>query len=409
MKIFDVIIIGGGASGIMAALSATDHGADVLIVEKNNRIGKKILITGNGRCNYTNITLTGKDYNHPDFVNKIFDDFSFQETIDYFENLGIMAKIEGEGKVFPLSEQASSFLDVFLYELNIRKVVVETENEVISIIKKDNVFQINTNKNNNFFGKKVILSAGGKSMPGTGSDGSGYDLVKKYGHIITDVFPALVKVRLECPYLKQLSGVKINRQVDLLMHEEVLQSEQGDILFTNYGISGPTILELSRRINELILKNKKPEIRIKLIQSISKSRIIERFNNFQDKEISQSLIGLVNKRFINVLLKESSIEKGNILVSDVPKTNLFRLIDLLFDWRFKIINTLGFEDSQVTAGGIDLSNIDNCSLESKLVKGLYFTGELVDIDGKCGGYNLQWAWSSGYVAGKNASISAKND
>ena len=409
MNVYDLIIIGGGASGIMASLSASDFGSSVLILEKNNRIGKKILVTGNGRCNYTNVFLKKDDFNHPDFVENIFNQFGPAETIDYFENLGIIAKVEDEGKTYPLSEQASTFLDVFLYEIEKRNIRVELEQEVIRITKNNDYFLLTTKDGKKYSAKKLILSTGGKSMSLTGSDGSGYDLAKGLGHKATEVFPALVKLRLDSPHLKHLSGVKINSQVDLMLDDEIIQSETGDILFANYGISGPTILELSRKANELLNKNKKPKVRVILIQSVSKAKIIERFNHSQDKEISQSLVGLVNKRFISVLLKESGIDKSNILVKDVNKSQLFKLIDLLYDWRISITGSLGFEDSQVTAGGIDLVSVNNQTLESKIHKGLYFTGEVLDIDGRCGGYNLQWAWSSGYIAGKNASMSEQND
>ncbi len=409
MNIFDLTIIGGGASGLMASLSASDHGSKVLILEKNNRVGKKILVTGNGRCNYTNVLLKKDDFNRPDFVENIFNQFGPAETIDYFENLGILPKVEDEGKTYPLSEQASTFLDIFLYEIEKRNISVELEQEVTKIAKNNGHFVLTTKDGKKYYTKKLILSTGGKSMSLTGSDGSGYELAHVLGHKTTEVFPALVKLRLDSPHLKHLSGVKINSRVDLLLGEEIMQSETGDILFANYGISGPTILELSRKANELMNKNKKPCIRIILIQSVSKAKIIERFNQFKDKEISQSLVGLINKRFISVLLKESGIDKSNILVKDINKSQLFKLIDLLYDWRIQVVGSLGFEDSQVTAGGIDLSLIDNLTLESKIHNGLYFTGEVLDIDGRCGGYNLQWAWSSGYVAGKYASLSDRND
>ena len=404
MNIYDVIIVGGGASGIMAALSANENGnKNILILEKNNRIGKKILVTGNGRCNYTNVTMTSSDYNHPEFVEKVFDQFDFSDTIDFFDNLGIIAKVEEEGKTYPLSEQASAFLDVFLFELNKRKIDVETEQTVISISKNREIFQVKTVDGGQFNSKNVIIATGGKSMSITGSDGSGFEIAEKLGHKITNLFPALVKLRVESDHLKHLSGVKFNTQVDLLLNDEVVQTENGDVLFANYGISGPTILEISRKANELLLERKKPELRVVLIQSVSKAKIIDRFQNSSDKEISQALIGIVNKRFISVLLKEAKIEKSNLLVKQLSKEQLFSLINLFFDWRFKITGSLGFEDSQVTAGGININEVDAKTLQSKVISGLFFSGEVLDIDGRCGGFNLQWAWSSGYVAGKNAS------
>ncbi|HPD99667.1 MAG TPA: NAD(P)/FAD-dependent oxidoreductase [Bacillota bacterium] len=402
MNIYDLIIIGGGASGIMAAITASQYSEKVLIIEKNNRIGKKVLVTGNGRCNYTNTLLKSTDFNNPSFVEQILNQFSVEDTIAFFETLGIEPKFEDEGKTYPLSEQSSSFLDVFLYELKLRNISVELNQEIISINKKNEVFKLTSNDNSVFMSKKVILSTGGKSMPLTGSNGSGFELAKNLGHHITEVFPALVKLRIESPYLKQLSGVKISTQVDLIVDDTVIQTENGDILFANYGISGPTVLELSRKANDNIIKGSNVGVRIVLIQSLPKSKIVERFEIFKYREIDQSLVGLVNKRFINVLIKQAGIEKNNSIISDIPKSKLFKLIDLLYDWRLKVVGSLGFDDSQVTAGGIDITQIDELTLESKLCKGLFFCGEVLDVDGRCGGFNLQWAWSSGHVAAIHA-------
>jgi len=402
LNIYDLIIIGGGASGIMAAITASQYSEKVLIIEKNNRIGKKVLVTGNGRCNYTNTLLKSTDFNNPSFVEQTLNQFSVEDTIAFFETLGIEPKFEDEGKTYPLSEQSSSFLDVFLYELKLRNISVELNQEIISINKKNELFKLTSNDNRVFMSKKVILSTGGKSMPLTGSNGSGFELAKTLGHHITEVFPALVKLRIESPYLKQLSGVKISTQVDLIVNDKVIQTENGDILFANYGISGPTVLELSRKANDNIIKGSNVGVRIVLIQSLPKSKIVERFEIFKYREIDQSLVGLVNKRFINVLIKQAGIEKNNTIISDIPKSKLFKLIDLLYDWRLKVVGSLGFDDSQVTAGGIDITQIDELTLESKLCKGLFFCGEVLDVDGRCGGFNLQWAWSSGHVAAIHA-------
>ncbi|MFA7561548.1 MAG: NAD(P)/FAD-dependent oxidoreductase [Candidatus Izemoplasmatales bacterium] len=409
MKTKKIVVIGGGASGIIAALSAKTEKNEVIILEKNNRIGKKILVTGNGRCNYTNITLTELDYNHPNFVKNIFSQFSVNETLDFFEQMGIIAKIEEEGKAFPLSEQASSFLDVFLYELEKRQIKLVTNFDVNKIVKRKETFQIISKDKNIINADKVIIATGGKAMPLTGSDGSGYDIACSFGHKLIDVFPALVKLKLDSPYLKQLSGVKINSQVDLMVDGKVEQTQNGDILFTNYGISGPTILELSKRANELLLENKDVKLRVILVQSVPKAKIINRIFNSLGNPIDQTLIGLVNKRFINVLIKEANIDKNNTLVKNLDKSQIYNLVNLLYDIKFKVIGSLGFEEAQVTSGGIDTNEINSSTMESKIVKGMYFSGEVIDIDARCGGYNLQWAWSSGYIAGENARESAEND
>lgn len=403
MIVYDVVVIGGGASGIIAALSADMNGAKVLLIEKNNRIGKKILVTGNGRCNYTNVLLDKNDFNNPEFVQRTLDQFDVKDTIDFFDSLGISPKVEVEGKTYPLSEQASSFLDVFLYELNRRAVNIKLSQEVSRVQKRKDYFEVITTEGERFQGRRVILATGGMAMPLTGSNGSGYDIAKSFNHRITDVFPALVKLKLDSPYLKHLAGVKIDSEISLVIDGEVQQTEHGDILFANYGISGPTILEISRKANQALRAKKNVELKIVLVQSLARNKILNRLDNFADKEIDQSLIGLINKRFINVLIKEAGIEKSNSLVKNISKQNLNRLISLLYDWRLKVTGSLGFEEAQVTAGGVDVSQVDNLTLESKLTKGLYFTGEVLDIDGRCGGFNLQWAWTSGFVAGKHAS------
>lgn len=403
MKNKNIIVIGGGASGLLAAVVARRNGANVTILERNPRIGKKILVTGNGRCNYTNSLTSVTDYNNQDFVRYGLELFNPEETMSFFSELGIVAKIEKEGKAYPLSEQASSIIDVFLYELNRLEIDVVNNAYVYNIIKKKQYFQIFLEDGRNFECDKVILATGGKALSSTGSDGSGYELAKKLGHKIVEPFPALVKLKLESPYLKHLQGIKMPAIVELIHKNIVLQREEGDILFGNYGISGPTILQLSRKANELYLKGEKVYIKIILVSSLTKAEVFNRFLISRAKPVDFSLVGMVNKRYISALLKEAKIEKQNTLVKDLSDKQLNALVGLLFDWRFLVKGSKGFSDAQVTAGGISLKEINNETMESKIVEGLYITGEVMDIDGRCGGYNLQWAWSSGYLAGMSSS------
>ncbi|MBU1145851.1 MAG: NAD(P)/FAD-dependent oxidoreductase [Firmicutes bacterium] len=405
----NILIIGGGASGIVAAIIAKRAKASVTILERNPRIGKKILATGNGRCNFTNIFATNQDYNHPEFALKALETFGPHETIHFFEELGITPKTEELGKTFPLSEQASSMVDVLLYELDKQNVIVRTDSYVQKIVKTNDGFTAYLPGNSTLKADKVILCTGGKAMPKSGSDGSGFVLAKQLGHHITPIFPALVKLKLNCPYLKQLDGVKIPGTVELIHNGEVLQVEKGDILFTSYGISGPTILQLSRKANQLLLQHEEITLKVILVDSLSKEQVKRRFDLALDKPIDFSLVGLINKRLISAILKEAGVTKQNSLVSDVDKNQVMRIVDLLFDWRFTVNGSKSFEDAQVTAGGIDILEINKNTMESTLIPGLYFAGEIIDIDGLCGGFNLQWAWSSGYLAGKNASIRGSYD
>lgn len=398
-----IIIVGGGASGILAAIVAARNGAHVTILERNPRIGKKILATGNGRCNYTNTLTTQKDYNHPEFVAEALNIFSPEVTLDFFNQLGITPKIQDEGKTYPLSEQASSILDVLMYELTQLGVDIICNAHVQNITKNKNSFTISLLDKTEYQADKVILCTGGKAMPSSGSDGLGYPIARKLGHHVTTIFPALVKLKLDYPYLKQMDGVKISSIVQLIHQNKVIKEEKGDILFTSYGISGPTILQLSRKANELLLSHEEAYLNVILVNSLSKADVKKRFAESIDKPVDFSLIGLINKRLISAVLKEAKIEKQNTLVSDLHDEEIHRIIDILFNWRFKVVGSKGFEDAQVTAGGVDIKEINSKTMESKLIPGLYLAGEVIDIDGPCGGYNLQWAWSSAYVAGMNAS------
>ena len=398
-----VCVVGAGASGLLAAISAKNHGADVFILERNSKIGRKILATGNGRCNFTNVDATEYHYNHPEFVKQIFEQFSPKKTLKFFENLGIVPRIEEEGKTYPLSEQASSIVDVLAFELERLHIGVIYDQLVNSVKKDKNEYMIET-QSKTFYADKVIVSTGGMALPKSGSDGIGYQLAKKLGHKITNVFPALVKLELDYPYLKQMDGVKVKAQAELIFENQSLHTELGDVLFTKYGISGPTILQISRKANELLQTKQKAYIKVKLIENLEYKDLIIRFKSQQGKSIEMALVGLIPKKLIHPILKESGLNIFSELVENISGKLINRLINLLFDWRFLITGSKGFDEAQVTAGGIDLEDIDSMTLESKLAKGIYFTGEVLDIDALCGGYNLQWAWSSGYIAGKYSTL-----
>lgn len=395
-----VIIIGGGASGLMAALASQKEGSDVVILERNQKLGKKILATGNGRCNFTNVDATELHYNHPYFVKTVFEQMSPKKTLTFFEELGIIPKVEDEGKTYPLSEQASSIVDVLVYEIERLGIKVVYEAKVMKI-EKHKVFKVTLEQGSTYEADKVILATGGMAMPKSGSDGIGYQLATSLGHKLTPIFPALVKLELESPHLKALDGVKFPSTVELIYEGSSIQSEYGDVLFTRYGISGPTILQISRKANALMQENKEVMIKVCLVNGPDKRDVAKRFNQQSSKTVEMSLIGLINKKIIHPLLKELDINSHH-LVNDLTKNDLNQLINLLFDWRFKVIGSKDFDDAQVTAGGIMINDVNPQTLESKIVKGLYFCGEILDIDGLCGGYNLQWAWSSGYISGKYA-------
>lgn len=408
-----IAIIGGGAAGMLAAIIASRNGAEVAIYERMNRVGKKILATGNGRCNLTNIKLKWNNlkFIHSTdikFAGHILKQFTVEETIDFFETLGIAHKVEEDGKVFPMSDQASSVLNVLRYELDKLGVKVICDVEIKTIKQFKDEFIFIDNNGEEYIANRVIIATGGMSSPKLGSNGSGYQLAKQLGHSIIKPFPALVQLKLEAPFLKSIKGVKFDGTASIIIDGHVLRKEQGELLFTEYGISGPPILQLSRGAVEALENKQQPTIEIDMFPDYTYEELLGlinlRFSYQYDRPLDFSFIGLINKRLIPVILKVSNIYNINRICSEVSNKEIEQITKLLKSWKFKITGSQSWMHSQVTAGGVNLKDICSNTLESKIVPGIYFAGELLDVDGDCGGFNLQWAWSSGYVAGTYASL-----
>lgn len=406
-----VVVVGGGASGIMAAITARELGANVTILEKNPRLGKKILATGNSRCNLTNVNTCSTYYHgaDPEFVAGILSQYDVKQTIKFFEKLGISHKVEEAGKVFPMSDQASSVLDVLRYKVEQTGIKVIYEARVSDIRKKNKEgFELELADGTCIEGDRVILAAGGKAMPVTGSNGDGFQLAQKLGHTIKEVFPALVPLKLEGSFFKSIAGVKVFGTAEILDGSKPTASDRGDILFTNYGISGPPILQISRKAGELLRDGRDAVLRVIMIDTMSRESLegllTKRFHHAAGKTMEFSLVGLINKRLIPVLLKEAGISNLKAPVDNLSDGEREKILEILTDWRLRVTGTTSWPNAQVTAGGIDTRDVDRNTLESKIVSGVYLAGEILDIDGACGGYNLQWAWSSGFVAGQNAAL-----
>lgn len=410
----DLIIIGGGASGLMAAIIAKDFGADVAIIEGNDRIGKKILVTGNGRCNITNSNITYPYNNfHSENINFFqgaLNNFTIEDTKSLFLSLGLPLTELENGKMYPKSLQASSVIDMFRMALEDRGIPLYTNCKVNSIDKKK-VFTLSTSNDEykTFSCNKLILSCGGKSATKTGSDGSGYRLSKSLGHSIIETLPGIVQLKLDYPYLKALSGVKFDGAVSILVNDEIIRTDVGEVLFTDYGISGPPILQLSSYASKAFHKGLKVIIRIDMLPYESKDDVANFFSThfsiFSYREISSCLIGVINKKLISTLLKDVGIKDIHLPCGNIDWKYIDKLIKKFKQWDFNCIDTNGFPNAQVTVGGINTREVNNLTLESKLVENLYFCGEILDVHGDCGGFNLQWAWSSGYLAAKSAAHS----
>lgn len=407
----DLIIVGGGASGLTAAIVAKDLGMDVAIVEGTDRIGKKILATGNGRCNITNNKIsypyTAFHSENNDFFIDTLNNFTVEDTKNLFLSLGLPITELENGKMYPKSLQASSVVDIFRMALEDKQIPLYTNCKINSIIKKKN-FNLFTNNDeyDGFSCKKLILSCGGKSAHKTGSDGSGYKLSKSLGHNITDTFPGIVQLKLDYPYLKSISGVKFQGSVSILINNEIVRTETGEILFTDYGISGPPILQLSYYAAKALNQKSKVTLSVDMFPDETKEDVenffTTHFSVFSYREISSSLIGTINKKLIPTLLKDSGIKDIHVPCGNIDWKYINILISKFKRWDFNCIGTNGFNNAQVTVGGVNTKEVNKLTLESKLVNNLYFCGEILDVHGDCGGFNLQWAWSSGYIAGKSS-------
>lgn len=403
----EIIIVGAGASGLMAAITAKDSGADVAILEGSSRVGTKILTTGNGRCNITNTKTNLHRYhsNNKLFFKDALTRFTYKNTITFFETLGLPLTELDDGKMYPLSLQASSVLDILRMAIDDRSIPVYLNSKVKNIIHEKNNFKIISN-DEIFECNKLIVCTGGKSAPNTGSDGSGFLFSQKLGHSIVTPAPSLVQLKLKYDHLKALSGIKFNGISKIFVDNKLQRSEFGEILFTDYGISGPPILQISGIASRNLINKRNVTIKIDMFPQISKNTLIEFLENhwglLSYRSIYDSFIGIINKKIIPVLLKEAMIDNMHKPVSSLTWKEKNRIYDLLKSWTFTVYDTNSFKNSQVTSGGINTTEINPLTLESYKIKNLYFAGEILDVDGDCGGFNLQWCWSSGFVSGRSA-------
>ena len=403
-----IIVIGGGASGIIASIIAARNGAKVTLIERKERIGKKILATGNGQCNISNQSTKTECFHSSckcdHVLQSTFNKFSVSDTIDFFETLGITIVEKENGKLYPRSLQANSVLNALLLELERLKIDVITNAEV-NAIHIDNNIKVSTQKKN-YYGNRLIIAAGGKSNKDLGSNGSGFVLAKNLGHTIIEPIPSLVQIETDFSYLKHLQGTKIDGDISILdQKNKVLRKETGEILFANYGLSGPPVLQISRIAAKRLYDQLNTHIEIDLVPEFTKEALdhylIKRLSLLSYKTAEESLNGFLNNRLIVPLLKENTIDLHK-KAGDITKIERNQLVDCMKGLKMQVIGTRQWNQSQVTAGGISLDEIDD-NLQSKKIEHVYFCGEVLDVDGDCGGYNLQWAWSSGAVVGLHAS------
>ena len=397
----DVIIVGAGASGMMTAICCARNGLKVLLLEHKDQVGKKILATGNGKCNYTNRNMSENCFRGEDvmFMKQALFSFGAEDAITFFRSLGIEPK-EKNGYVYPYSEQAAAVVDAMKMEL--LHLGVEIQKQHVSRIKalKD-AFELCTD-GETFSCEKIVLATGGKASSKLGSDGSGLVIARKLGHDIVPTVPALIGLCCKEEYYPQIAGIRMQGKVTLLVDGEKAAEDEGELQFTKYGISGIPVFQVSRYAAKGIEEGKQVEAVIDYMSAFSENDLIEclkeRFQHTY-KTAQEALIGLLPSKMIPVLLQQSGI-KATMKAEKIKEPQMKQLAMQLKRKKTKITDTNGFEQAQVTAGGVSMKEVDVNTMESKIHPGLYFTGEILDIDGICGGYNLQWCWTSAYLASR---------
>lgn len=403
----NIIVAGAGASGMMAAISAASEGARVILLEHKDRIGKKILSTGNGRCNFTNTFQEPVCYHseNPEFPWKIIEKFNARDVISFFLQLGVYSK-NRNGYLYPNSDQASAVLDALRMELERLRVEIRTGIQCREIRPGKKGFTVLTDQGG-FRADRVILAAGSKAAPSTGSDGSGYDLAKKLGHRILPVLPALVQLRCKEDYFKSLAGVRAEGSVSVWSGDVCIARDSGEIQLTKYGISGIPVFQVSRYASRLLYEKKEVCAVLDFMPDFSREQFFAflqaRAETRPEKPAEQFLIGLFHRKLSDLWIKTAGISREK-KAGTFTEQEIQNLTDQIKNMKVRITGTNSFDQAQVCCGGVDTREVDPETLESLYVPGLYFAGEILDVDGMCGGYNLTFAWASGFVAGKSASV-----
>lgn len=407
-----VLIIGGGAAGLMAAVSAAQHGAKVTILEKMKDIGRKLLITGKGRCNITNSCdipdLVKNMPGNGSFLYSAFHAYSNLEIIDFFNQAGLPTKVERGGRVFPVSDQAKDVIKTFAKELAKLDVAIKVGQPVKKLIIENGRAVGAATIDAEYRADAIIVTTGGASYPGTGSSGDGYRMAQAIGHSIVPLKPSLVPLEVKEEWITELQGLSLkNVTATVICDEKKAADDFGEMLFTHYGLSGPIILSLSKKVSELFVTAPQQEVTIEInlkpalsIETLDK-RLQRDFTKFSRKQLKNSLHELLPAKLIPVVIDLSFIDPDKF-VHQITKEERFRLLNVLQHLTFTISQTRPVTEAIVTAGGVSTKEIDSRTMESKLVKTLFFAGEVIDIDGYTGGFNLQAAFSTGYVAGKHA-------
>ena len=398
-----MIIVGAGAAGLCAAITRARAGQKVILLEQNNKIGKKILVSGNGKCNIDNKYINNHRFHsqNPLFVEKVLKGYDFKVVEKFFTSLGLELVEGKKGKMFPMSLQASSVVELLEYEAKKVGVEIVCDCAVTSIAKKGTTFTLETTQ-----GKKtceqLVLASGSPAAPQLGGSNSGYAFATKMGHSLVPRHPSLVQLCSDEPWVKACAGVKVAGLAKLYANGEYITEKKGDLLFTNYGISGLAILDLSREVSTRLANFDYCELSLDLIPELSKEKLTNllqaRVGKESEKPLGLWLQGVINKKLIAIILEQS---KCKVRTEDaLNRKEINKLIHAIKNLKLSISDTKGFKGAEVATGGIDTNEVNPQTMESKLIDNLFFAGEILDVDGDRGGFNFHWAWVTGLRLGE---------
>lgn len=413
MRKEEIIVIGAGASGMMAAITAARSGGRVLLLEKLKKPGKKLLATGNGKCNFTNCRQERDCYRgeDPDFIWTALQDFSQERVLGFFHEIGILPRAR-DGYCYPASGQAGSVVDALVRQLNQWGVALHTGETVQAVCpepegKAANGFSVLTDRES-YHAKRVVLATGGMAAPVHGTTGDGYQFVRKMGLDIIEPLPALTSCVLKGVFSKEWAGVRVSGSVALFTRAgKALAQDQGELQMVAYGLSGIPVFQISRYAARALAQGDQPYLLMDIMPDYTPEKLEEelasRRERFPKWTAVDALDGILPRRLAKVLLKSLGMDPG-VSLRKWMDPDIDRLAKRMKGWKLGIAAVSGFDKAQVTAGGVLTNQLDPATMEVKSYPGLYLTGEILDVDGICGGYNLQWAWTSGYLAGRDAAL-----
>ncbi len=398
-----MIIIGAGAAGLCAAITSARVGQSVVLLEQNNKIGKKILVSGNGKCNIDNkyINLNRFHGQNPNFIEEVLEGYGFKAVEKFFTSIGLELVEGKEGKMFPMSLQASSVVELLEYEAKRVGVQIICDCTVTSIERKNNTFTVETSQGTKTC-EKLLLASGSLAAPQLGGSNSGYAFATKMGHTLIPRHPSLVQLCSEENWVKACAGVKVAGLAQLYANGEYITEKKGDLLFTNYGISGLAILDLSREVSTRLANFDYCELSLDLMPELSKEKLtnllLKRIKEGSEKPLTLWLQGVINKKLIHIIVEQSKCKAKT--EKELNRKEINKLVHAIKNLKLSINDTKGFQGAEVATGGINTKEVNPQTMESKLVSNLFFAGEILDVDGDRGGFNFHFAWVTGMRVNK---------